>query len=75
MACTVTSYALRPGSDEVAMTVHRIGRRVLVADTGSPGIALAAARSVRGEPKADRFWVVDPQGRVVPNYTDRVGQG
>ena len=71
----VTFYALRPGLSEMVVTVHKVEKAALMAYTGTPGAALGAARTVKGEPKPDGFRIVDANGRVVLDYLDRVGWG
>lgn len=73
MTYTVTFYALRPGPTEIVVSVHHIERNALAAYTSTPSRALAAARSVKAEPPADGFRVVDAEGRVVLDYVDRIG--
>ena len=53
--------------------VHYIERNVLAAYTNTPRRVLTAARSVKAEPPADAFRVVDVEGRVVLDYVDRIG--
>ena len=73
MSYLVTFYALGLGADEVPITVHRINRYVLRSYTDAPGVALAVARSVKGEPKADGFRIVDDEGHLMLDYVDRIG--
>ena len=67
MPYTITFYALRPGLDEIVVTVHKVGKVALIAYTGAPGVTLGAARTVKGDPRVDGFRVVDPAGKVVLN--------
>ena len=62
------------GIDEFAVTVHRVETGALSAYMNMPGMALAAARTVKGEPRADGFRVADAAGRVMLDYVDRVGR-
>lgn len=71
---TVTFHALRPSLGEIVVTMHRVERVGISASVNTPGMTLAAARTVKGEPRADGFRVADEQGRVVLDHLDRAGR-
>ena len=73
MTYTVTFYVLRPDLAEIVVSVHHVDQNALAAYVRTPSRALAAARSVKADPPADGFRVVDAEGRIVLDFVDRIG--
>lgn len=63
MMYIVTLSALQAGLGGVAVTVHRV-----------EGGGVAAVRTVRDEPRADGFRVINLDGRLMLDYVDRPGR-